>query len=59
LPIFIAKSTNGKLKLTLDRERLQNYLDLDEKLADEFMQGFYIPEPVKNKNLRRCTDYKA
>lgn len=59
LSIFITKSTNGKLKLTLDQVRLQNYLDLDEKLADEFMQGFYISEPVKNGDLRQYIDYKV
>ena len=59
LPIFIAKSTNGKLKLTLDRVRLQNYLDINEKLADKFMQGFYISKPVINKNPRKYNDYKV
>lgn len=34
-------------------------MDLNESLADEFMQGFYINEPVINKNLRKYNDYKV
>jgi len=58
LPIFIAKSTNGKLKLTIDREELPNYLDLSLEKCYQLTEGFYLPETKIIKGSRVKIDYQ-
>jgi hypothetical protein len=58
LPIFIAKSTNGKLKLTIDREELPNYLNLSLKKCYQLTEGFYLPETKIINSPRVKIDYK-
>ncbi len=57
LPIFIAKSTNGRLKLTIDREELPNYLDLSRKKCYQLTDGFYLPETKIINESRVKIDY--
>jgi len=58
LPLFIAKSTNGRLKLTIDREELPNYLDLSLKKCYQLTEGFYLPENKIINKPRTKIDYK-
>lgn len=57
LPLFIAKSTNGRLKLTIDREELPNYLDLSLKKFYQLTDGFYLPETKIINESRVKIDY--
>ena len=58
LPLFIAKSTNNKLKLTIDRERLPNYLNLSLKKCYRLTEGFYLPETKIINKPRAKIDYR-
>lgn len=58
LPLFIAKSTNGKLKLTIDREELPNYLNLSLKKCYQLTEGFFLPEIKIMNKPRSKIDYK-
>lgn len=58
MPLFIAKSTNGRLKLTIDREELQKYLNLSLKKCYQLTDGFYLPEIKIVNKPRTKIDYK-
>lgn len=58
LPVFIAKSNNNRLKLTIDREELPNYLNLSLKKCYQLTEGFYLPETKIINNPRVKIDYK-
>lgn len=58
MPLLIAKSTNGKLKLTIDREELPNYLDLSLKKCYQLTEGFYLPETKIIEGPRVKIDYQ-
>lgn len=58
MPLFIAKSNNNKLKLTIDREELPNYLDLSLKKCYQLTEGFYLPETKIITKPRIKIDYQ-
>ncbi|HEX7356218.1 MAG TPA: hypothetical protein VF270_00750 [Ignavibacteriaceae bacterium] len=58
LPLFIAKSNNNKLKLTIDREELPKFLNLSLKKCHQLTDGFYLPEIKIINKPRTKIDYK-
>jgi len=58
LPIFLSKISHGKLKLILDRERLQEYLTLSAKYAEQLTTGFFFKNITNKTKKSPQIDYK-
>ena len=59
LPIFLEKIAHGKLKLTIDRERLWGYLMVKEDCITWLTNGFFYNDSKIKKFIRKKIDYEV
>ncbi len=59
LPIFLTKSNDRKLKLTLDLDRLPKYLKITDENGSELLTGYFRPLEKTKQSIRQKIDYKS